>query len=311
MNWRESKMRLTELEQALEGDVEFADAAMASLREEDPLSTYTPSTSGMALINHWLGERILNCYERGRVVDDTRAGTVFADENGDYSKAVFAIDHDRFVDVNELRLLCFKWDLPIPHKLREAETPQVLTDDQPNEIGYTIRGAAIALAQKYSLPEDAIRQSIFDAAVQEKLTVRNPRTGLPYIPEKRRDFYERVSIEDLNIWLEQSGVDYRLGDGNSDALRTGTPLKKNVLLKQLREYPELANAMQANDPEFVDCRVPPESAPGKKNGYYYLEKVERVCASRWGRKTNLPTTPSLTSPQPRAVRGMKDGKKFG
>lgn len=236
INLREGKIRLTELEQALEGDEEFADAAMASLREDDPLSTYTTATSGMALINHWLGERILNCYERGRVVDDTRAGTVFADENGDYSKAAFAIDHDRFVDVKELRLLCFKWDLPIPQRLRESETesPPVSDDDLPNEIGYTIRGAAIALAQKYSLPEDAIRKSIFEAAVQEKLTVRNPRTGLPYIPETRRDFYERVSIEDLNKWLEDSGVEYHLG---CDAPQSEPKLRaqEKAILNKLEE----------------------------------------------------------------------------
>lgn len=240
MNWREGKIRLTELDEALDGDEEFAIAAMATLRKEDPLSTYTTATSGMALVEHWLGERILNCYERGRVVDDVRAGTVFADENGDYSKAVFAIDNDRFIDVNELRILCFKWDLPIPQRLREreSETPLVSADEQPNEYGYTIRGAAIALAQQYDLPEDAIRKRLIEAAERGKLTVRDPQTGLPYTPETRRDFYERISIEDLNKWFEDSGVEYRLAIAGEEANVSNKPAlreQEQVILNKLHE----------------------------------------------------------------------------
>lgn len=235
-----NRVRLTELEKALGEDLEFAEAALIVLKTEDPLSTYTTATSGMGLVNHWLGERILNCYERGRVVDDVLVGAVFPDENGDYSKAVFAIDHGRFIDVNELCRLCFKWDLPIPQRLRERETesPPVSDVDLPNEFGYTIQGAARALAKKYDLNEDAIRKRIFEAAKQGKLSVRDPQTGLPYTPETRRDFYERISIGDLNKWFEDNSVEYRLDVASEESSASRKPAlreQEQAILEKLRE----------------------------------------------------------------------------
>lgn len=37
-------------------------------------------------------------------------------------------------------------------------------DDLPNQFGYTIRGAAIAIAHEYEVPEQAMRDHIFKAA---------------------------------------------------------------------------------------------------------------------------------------------------
>ena len=48
------------------------------------------------------------------------------------------------------------------------------------------------------------------AARHGALTVRNPTSKLPYIPETRRDFYEVISVTDINAWLVKSGVDYKL-----------------------------------------------------------------------------------------------------
>lgn len=49
-----------------------------------------------------------------------------------------------------------------------------------------------------------------DARNQGHLTVREPENKLPYSPKIKRDFFEVISVTDLNAWLEKSGVDYRL-----------------------------------------------------------------------------------------------------
>lgn len=89
----------------------------------------------------------------------------------------------------------------------EASLP---SDDLPNQFGYTIRGAAIAIAREYEVPEKAMRDHIFKAAEKGELAVIDPQTGMPYAPEVRRDFYERIRIDDLNKWFKECGVAYRL-----------------------------------------------------------------------------------------------------
>jgi len=85
-----------------------------------------------------------------------------------------------------------------------------MSDDLPNKFGYTIEGAAKAVADKYGVSEATLKKQILDAAKQGELKVRHPHTGIPYAPEKRRDFYERIATTDLNRWFENSGVEYRL-----------------------------------------------------------------------------------------------------
>lgn len=88
--------------------------------------------------------------------------------------------------------------------------------DVENELGYTIRGAARALAKKYPVPARAMAQRIFEAAEQGMLHVSDPQTGLPYTPKKRSYRHERISVFELNQWLEQSGASYRLGKDAAD-----------------------------------------------------------------------------------------------
>jgi hypothetical protein len=80
----------------------------------------------------------------------------------------------------------------------------------PKVFGYTIEGAAKAIAEKYDVPERKLRDSIFEAAAKGELIVRDPQTGLPYTPKLRRDFWEVISPSDANAWLEKQGVGYRL-----------------------------------------------------------------------------------------------------
>lgn len=49
-----------------------------------------------------------------------------------------------------------------------------------------------------------------DARRQGNITVREPSSKLPYSPKTQRNFCEVISVNDLNTWLQESGVDYKL-----------------------------------------------------------------------------------------------------
>lgn len=96
----------------------------------------------------------------------------------------------------------------------EGDGPTTYTVE--NEFGYTILGAARALAKKFPVSEGAMAERIFDAAKQGRIRVRDPYTGLVYVPKSHRYQHERVSVSDLNQWLEESDVSYRLGDDSAE-----------------------------------------------------------------------------------------------
>lgn len=110
---------------------------------------------------------------------------------------------------DEMETVFAEFPLPYPHEeiaKLEAEL------NRPNQVGYTIRGAAAALSKKYGIDENSVRDSLFDATKHGKLPVRKIESGFTYTPRVRRDFLERVSIDDLNRFFETEGVPYRLGD---------------------------------------------------------------------------------------------------
>ena len=82
------------------------------------------------------------------------------------------------------------------------------------------------------------KNQIMSAAKHGELVVRNPVNKLPYIPKVRRDFFEVISVTDINAWLEKSGVDYRL---NND----GEPLQeKGRRDKQISSIIQQAEAFE-------------------------------------------------------------------
>lgn len=79
----------------------------------------------------------------------------------------------------------------------------------------TIDEAASAIAKKYGLntpTTDTMREQLSAAADNGELTVRHPHTLLPYRPDIRRNFYELVSVTDLNAWLKKQGAEYQLDE---------------------------------------------------------------------------------------------------
>jgi hypothetical protein len=122
--------------------------------------------------------------------------------------------------VTPCRYVMWAIDCPMPERLAALIDKAALApvfgeplpskDTDPNKYGYTIEGAAKAIAEKYGVPERNILDRIREATVRGELTVRDPKTGFPFAPKVRRDFWERVDVADLNSWLEKSGVPYRL-----------------------------------------------------------------------------------------------------
>lgn len=79
----------------------------------------------------------------------------------------------------------------------------------------TIDEAASAIAKKYGFntpTTDTIREQLSAAADNGELTVRHPHTLLPYRPDTRRNFYELVSVTDLDAWLKKQGAEYQFDE---------------------------------------------------------------------------------------------------
>lgn len=70
-----------------------------------------------------------------------------------------------------------------------------------------------------------------DARQQGKLTIRDPATKLPYNPKIQRDYYEVMSLYDINAWLKSSNVDYQLGE-QAEAVNLISEIKPKRQLQQ-------------------------------------------------------------------------------
>lgn len=144
----------------------------------------------------------------------------------------------------------------------------------PSPEGYlTIREAASAIARKYEFNEptsDTMLKQLSSAAERGELVVRHPQTLLPYMPQTLIDFYDLVSVADLNAWLEKQGGIYWLDlpeqepheDESAESSRTigneTTLLNRNEVMAK---FPVKADA-DANR-TFWDYRLSNPSDPLK------------------------------------------------
>lgn len=320
MRTSEARITLERLKEGLREDPEFPREALHVLTDVDPQSTHTTATSAESLVEWWLTERELMCYERGEAVKDTTTVRLFGENGKELEAAERAIELAWRVDRAEFVLLLFRYDMHIPAFLRDLAPPA--TNDGPNAMGYTIEEAALEVAAGWPVPKVALQERLRDAVDRGELEVVDPQTGLPYRPTVKRDYYERIPTAKLNAWFANAGVPYRvlgiaelpptaLPSTETTAQARDTPIKRKFLIDKLRRrYPSLENALRTNEPEFVACRVPHAVAPGKKGGFYYLECVAKACTVKW---PDIEGDASLTTSDAssRPLWGMKNGKKFG
>jgi len=197
------------LKRGLREDPLFPNEALEVLKHVDPMSTHTTATSAESLVEWWLTERELPCYERGRVVSDTTDVTLFPDDTGSYEMPERAIELAWLVDPAEVRTLLFRYDMHTPNFL-QRETPSPPYQGGPTELGYTVEEAAIEIEKGWGVPHNAMQDRLHDAVIRGELEVLDPQTGLPYKPTVRRDFYERISTAKLNAWFKLKSVPYQL-----------------------------------------------------------------------------------------------------
>lgn len=68
------------------------------------------------------------------------------------------------------------------------------------------------------------------------------------------------------------------------------PLRKRAaIINSLgRRYPALESALNRGEAWAKECRVPKESSPDGKQGWYYLERIEDQCRARYGATAPAP-----------------------
>lgn len=126
------EINLYDLNDRLLDDCAFSSAALDKLHRiqsrlpECLHSTYTVASSASALVNHWLVERKLDCYVRGRKVDDVTAISLSASDQ-DFGRAADIYDAFAIIRCDELVSLMKKEGLPIPLFLADE-------DEQPDNI---------------------------------------------------------------------------------------------------------------------------------------------------------------------------------
>ncbi len=290
--------------EGLEADETFPREALEALKRIDPDSTHSTASSASELLNYWAVERELTVFERGKPVADIAAVVLYPDEDGDYSASDAAVERGWRVDRTNLEWCLTRYGLATPKFLNMYDLPP--DQQEPNEIGYTIGGAARAIATKYGVNADVAEQilkRLVAAAADGEFPVRDPMSEMCYTPDVRRTDWERVSISDMNAWFVKFGYRYRLGDdvaslvpnpatnietsasreaATAPTLASREQVKRKVLLERLgRQFPKLETALRGNTPAWQECRVSREDAPGKTGGYYYFDAVENLCFSMW------------------------------
>lgn len=122
--------------------------------------------------------------------------------------------------LDNLRVWAMRWSITEEEWEQLIAIPPLMAEGG-YYISGTLEAAAIMLAKEqgwHNGARDALLEQMVQAVRDGSLTVRHPHTDLPYHPRTVRIFYEHVTAEDLNAWLESQGVDYRLQtDGSGEA----------------------------------------------------------------------------------------------
>ena len=85
---------------------------------------------------------------------------------------------------------------------------------------FTLEEAAALIANKccwHESGQQILLMQLLDAAKDGTLIVRHPLTYLPYRPKQYCEYFERVSVSDLNRYFEAAGASWRLDKGDETA----------------------------------------------------------------------------------------------
>lgn len=92
---------------------------------------------------------------------------------------------------------------------------------------------------------------------------------------------ERARLRVRDEWQrERQGT---VGEADQDSRPELTPMKRKAIIERLgRRYPALESAVDRPEEWAKACRVPKEASPDGKQGWYYLERIEAECRTRYG-----------------------------
>ncbi|MGH6827071.1 hypothetical protein [Methyloceanibacter sp.] len=136
-----------------------------------------------------------------------------------------------------------------------------------------------------------------------------PLPGTPVLL-RRADVAAPAVVEALG---REKGAIPEVKTEPSEEAHTGeTIVKRNVLFDRLGvKYARFEKAMRTSGSVFATCRVPKNKSPGGAGGFYYLESVEKICASKW--RDNASTRTLYSSKTHRTLQQrsrMIDDKKW-
>ncbi|PTQ86474.1 hypothetical protein [Nitrosomonas ureae] len=147
--------------------------------------------------------------------------------------------------------------------------------------------------------QKVFNNQIMSAAKEGKLVVRNPANKLPYIPTTRRDFFEVISVSEINAWLEKSGVDYKLNkslfsDRNKPELKHSENQEVNWITKAREKADIIFNRQKklGCDPskkaiaELIAKEFENENILTVKGKRISSQYIERHALGKWNRPRN-------------------------
>lgn len=140
-------------------------------------------------------------------------------------------------------------------------------------INHTIYDAAVLIAEKYGFDNearDALLERLIEAAHKGGLVVRD-RFGLPYSPfhaEKHYYILEFVSPEDLNAWLQNNGVEYRLDSPEQEQQGDDAPGKASKVDAKKEKIRAILGKIEA-----ADCAFSRDAMQGRKADFFNLCKT--------------------------------------
>jgi hypothetical protein len=296
-------MPLSALLPQLEADEAFVTDAMRELdRINSNLkvkSTYTRASAVDALLNHWLVERELDCYERGRIVEDVCAATVL---DSDIGRGIDAIEDSWKIELKSLRELLHLKGLNAPACIKEPDA-RIIGRFEPPEGDALIKAQELKARKGRLTITEAIQTLIAKAEFINISTAVKAGEIPSYAPGSNKRLVgntdnfsddEELLPAELNAWLKEkhSHVDFRfpkVGDGETVVNRR----KRAALITEVKLYwPTISDDLRHSDSNGLAAAA---SLP--EHGYWDID-----AATNWARErgklieAKTPPAPSDVSP---------------
>lgn len=275
------RIPLPRLIEALENDPKFVSQALEELAYIDRVSTYSPASAVSGLFRHWLVERELKCYSRGRVVEDVTALSV-CEIAGSFDLSLAALEDGLLIDSSEFFMLLKTRGFDVPSafgaddntKARPSYSwPGIETEQEQarrNAGRYQIREAAEQLQLHAGERADTMIEKLSKAAFEGNLPVHLPG-------EKARHAYPQDGIVRSNVSTLPGGVSYF----------AGTDWRQHVRDFYEEAYWDDLNAWLAENEQRIDWRFPNPQHQNDKEIMVEAAEKTKVSLSGLGRKEIL------------------------